>query len=269
MSGSFASDAVPRPVRTLLIANVAVFIVDYLTHGAYAFEWLALDPGRVTHGFQLWRLVTYMFVHDPTSFWHILINMLMLWMFGTPVAREMGERRFWTFYLLSGLFAGVCSLVFYAATRNPTVVIGASGALFALMVAFARFFPTQNFLIFFLFPVPAKYAVLIFAGIELLAITSNDRIAHIAHLGGALFAWIWLRRDLDLDPLAAWRARRARRGLEKARRAAEKIRSTMTDIDPILEKISRHGMQSLTGDERGKLAQASEMKRRQRGHVEV
>jgi membrane associated rhomboid family serine protease len=270
MSPGFVSEQMlPRPIRILLIANVAVFLVDFVTRGAYALDWLCLDPGRIVHEFQLWRLVSYMFVHDITPpFWHILINMLMLWMFGTPVAHAMGERRFWWFYMLSGAFAGLCSLVFYAVTGNPSIVIGASGAIFALMVAFARFFPTQQFLIFFLFPVQAKYAVFIFGGIELLAITSNDRIAHVAHLGGALFAWGFLRWDIQgFNPWEAWRSRQRKQGLKKKRREEEKLQEAMTDIDPILEKISRHGMQSLTREEKEKLDRVSELKRNRRGNV--
>jgi len=185
----------PRPIRILIGINVAVFLADFLTRGNYLFTWMALDPLLVTHGhYQYWRLLTYMFAHDYSGFIHILFNMLTLWMFGTPVAHEMGEGKFWRFYLFSGLFAGLCSLAFYAFTGNNAVIVGASGAIFALMFAFARFFPNSQILLFFIFPVSAKYAVLIIGAIELLLITSNDHIAHVAHLGGALFAWLYLRR---------------------------------------------------------------------------
>jgi len=259
----------PRPIRFLLIANVAIFLVDVLTRGAYLLPWLALAPDQVTQDFQIWRLFTYMFVHDTSPpFLHILFNMLMLWMFGTAVAQEMGERRFWILYLLAGFFAGVCSLLFYAATGNPSIVIGSSGAIFALMVAFARFFPHQNFLMFFLFPVPAKYAVLIIGAIELLLITSGDRIAHAAHLGGALFAWGWLSWESQaLGWLEAWDNRKVRARWKFEENKTNRMREAMENIDPILEKIARQGIQSLTQSEKETLDQVSEMKRRQRGHV--
>ncbi len=258
----------PRPVRILLIANIAVFLLDFVTRGMVVLPWLSLDPLRVVHHFEIWRLVTYMFVHDiHPPFLHILFNMLMLWMFGVPVAQVMGERRFWWFYLLSGVFAGLCSMVFYALLGDASLVIGASGALFALMVAFARFFPNQPFLMFFLFPVPAKYAVIIIGAVELLLITSNDHVAHIAHLGGALFAWGFLRWNVQgFNPVALWRDLQDRRRSNRDQRESEKLRAAMVDIDPILEKISRHGMQSLTRDEKEKLNRVSEMKRRQRGN---
>jgi membrane associated rhomboid family serine protease len=256
----------PRPIRILIGINVAVFLADFLTRGNYLFTWMALDPLLVTHGhYQYWRLLTYMFAHDYSGFIHILFNMLTLWMFGTPVAHEMGEGKFWRFYLFSGLFAGLCSLAFYAFTGNNAVIVGASGAIFALMFAFARFFPNSQILLFFIFPVSAKYAVLIIGAIELLLITSNDHIAHVAHLGGALFAWLYLRWDDGegglLDGLQRWRTRRR---WKKVQRETERTREAMEDIDPILEKIARQGIQSLTRDEREKLDRASALKRSQR-----
>ena len=263
------NSTLPNSIRTLLFLNVGIFLIDYLTHGAYLFQWLALDPMLVTHGHhQYWRLFTYMFVHDSTSFMHILFNMLTLWMFGTPVAQQMGESRFWRFYLLAGLFAGFCSLLFYAITRNDAIVIGASGAIFALMFAFARFFPTSQILLFFFFPVSAKYPVLIIGGIELLLITSNDHIAHIAHLGGALFAWLYLRfgegGESVFEEVKLWRTRRR---WEKVQREKEKMAAEMEDIDPILEKIARHGIQSLSREEKQKLDRVSALKRSQKGNI--
>ncbi len=266
MSFGYREQTLPQPIRILLILNVGIFFADYVTHGNYLFSWLSLDPQRVTHGhYEYWRIVTYMFVHDHSSFMHILFNMLTLWMFGTPVAQQMGDNRFWRFYILAGVFAGFCSLLFYAITRNDAVVIGASGAIFALMFAFARFFPTSQILLFFFFPVSAKYAVLIIGAIELLLITSNDHIAHIAHLGGALFAWIYLRWEDGGGLLDGWKHWQTRRRWEKARHETEKMEAAMEDIDPILEKIARHGIQSLTRLEKEKLDRVSELKRRQRG----
>ncbi len=269
MSFGYPDSTMPRPIRNLLILNIGIFLIDYLTHGEYLYNWLALDPMLVTHGhYQYWRIFTYMFVHDHGNIMHILFNMLTLWMFGTPVAQEMGENRFWRFYLLSGLFAGLCSLLFYALTGNNSVVIGASGAIFALMVAFARFFPASQILLFFFFPVSAKYAVLIIGAIELLLITSNDHIAHIAHLGGALFALAYLpweaRSGGLLDGFNHWQTRRR---WEKARRESEKMQAVMEDIDPILQKISRSGMQSLTREEKEKLDRVSALKRSQRDNI--
>lgn len=267
--GFTPSGSLPRALRILLIANVAIFLADKFTGGQYIRQWLALDPVLTLHNWELWRLATYLFVHDLNPpYFHILINMLLLWMFGTPLVEAMGERKFWWFYLSTGVFSGLCSLVFYSVTNNPTTVIGASGAIFGLMFAFAKFFPTQQFLIFFLFPVQARYAVLIFGAVELISITSNDRIAHMAHLGGAVFAWLYFTfEDRGAMAVARWKNRKVERAERAARRSEEEVGQVMVDIDPILKKISRTGMGSLTQEEKDMLEKASELKRKQKGKV--
>lgn len=267
--GFTPSGTLPRALRILLIANVVLFLADYATGGAYIRAWLALDPERTLHNWELWRLASYLFVHDLNPpFFHILINMLILWMFGTPLVEAMGERKFWWFYITTGVFSGLCSLVFYSVTNNPTTVIGASGALFGLMFAFARFFPTQQFLILFLFPVQARYAVIIFGAIELLSILSNDRIAHIAHLGGAVYAWLYFTfEERGASALARWKNRKAERAVRAVRRSEEELGQAMVDIDPILKKISKTGMDSLTKEEKETLQRVSEMKRKQKGKL--
>jgi membrane associated rhomboid family serine protease len=267
--GFTPSGTLPRALRILLIANVALFLVDKFTDGQYIRQWLALDPVLTLHNWELWRLATYLFVHDLNPpYFHILINMLLLWMFGTPLVEAMGERKFWWFYLTTGIFSGLCSLAFYTVTNNPTTVIGASGAIFGLMFAFAKFFPTQQFLIFFLFPVQARYAVLIFGAVELISITANDRIAHMAHLGGALYAWLYFTfEDRGAMAIARWKNRKVERAQRAAQRSQEEVGQVMVDIDPILKKISRTGMGSLTKEEKDMLEKASELKRKQKGKL--
>ena len=267
--GFTPSGTLPRALRILLIVNVAIFLVDKFTDGQYIRQWLALDPVLTLHNWELWRLATYLFVHDLNPpYFHILINMLLLWMFGTSLVETMGERKFWWFYIATGVFSGLCSLVFYSVTNNPTTVIGASGAIFGLMFAFAKFFPTQQFLIFFLFPVQARYAVLIFGAVELISITSNDRIAHMAHLGGALFAWLYFTFEgRGASALSRWKNRKVERAHRALQRSEEEVGQVMVDIDPILKKISRTGMGSLSKEEKDMLEKASELKRKQKGKV--
>lgn len=270
MSDAFSpSGTLPRAIKVLLIANVGLFLVDFLTKGSFVWEWFALDPHKVMQEFQVWRLGTYLFVHDlHPPFFHLLLNMLILWMFGSPLVETLGERKFYWFYFSTGVFSGLCSLVFYSITDNPTTIIGASGALFGLMVAFAIFWPTQQFLLLFLFPVQARYAVLIIGAIELLSITSNDRIAHITHLGGAVFAFAYFKLEGRGAYLVdRWRNRKVEQVKKAVRRNQEEAEQTMIDIDPILKKISQSGMGSLTKEEREKLEKASELKRKQKSKI--
>lgn len=262
------SGTVPRAIKVLLIANIGLFLVDMLTQRAYLYTWLALDPILVIQELQVWRLITYLFIHDTHSPFHILLNMLILWMFGSPLVETLGERKFTWFYFSTGAFSAVCTLIFYTITDNPTTVIGASGALFGLMVAFAIFWPTQQFLLLFLFPVQARYAVLIIGAIELVSITYNDRIAHVTHLGGALFAYLYFKLEgRGADLLDSWRNRKVEHTRRAAKRTEVENTQTMIDIDPILKKISISGMNSLTKEEKEKLEKASELKRKQKSKI--
>ncbi len=259
----------PRVVKGLLIINVIVFLVDLFTQGAWIQHYFALDSYRIIHDYQIWRFATYMFVHALNPpFFHILFNMLMLWMFGVPLVQIMGEKKFLGFYLGAGIFSALCSLLFYSLTGKMSPIIGASGALFALMFAFAKYFPTQQFQMFFVFSVEARYAVLIIGAIEILLMVSNDGIAHITHLGGALFAFIFLRYE-SVGENMLWKFQhRKETSLHKAvQKSKVVVQEAMIDIDPILKKISEFGMGALTADEKEKLDKASEIKRRQKNKI--
>ncbi len=260
--------ALPRIIKILLGVNVGLFLLEFLTGGVLLRTYFSLDHTALSQ-FQIWRLVTYMFVHSVAPpFLHILFNMLMLWMFGVPLVYVLGEKKFAWFYFAAGVFSAFCTLIFFSFTGATNPVIGASGAIFGLMFAFAKFFPTQQFLMFFIFPVQARYAVLIIGGISLMLITSNDGIAHITHLGGALFAFLFFRyEDKIYDFYHGFKNRRGVRMEKEARKSETVIEQVMVDIDPILKKISETGISSLSKEEREKLQKASELKRKQKSKI--
>ena len=189
-----------RTVVHMLIAwNVIIFLIQVLAvqfrfaqASPYTTVWipdlLALTPSAVLHG-QLWQLVTYMFLHG--DFWHVAFNMFMLWMFGTPLQDLWGPRRFLTYYMITGVGAGVVN-----ALLSPSSAIGASGAVYGLLLAFAMTFPNRRILLLlFPYPIRAKYLVLILGAVEVLMMTffSRDGIAHLAHLGGLLTGFLYLK----------------------------------------------------------------------------
>ena len=127
------------------------------------FRFLRTGTARRVSRLEIWQLVTYMFLHSLQSFWHILFNMLTLWMFGSPVEETWGTRRFLQYYFLCGVGAGVCVVVANLAFGDPYQrVIGASGAIYGLLLAYGMLFPNQEVLFAFLFPIKAKYMVMIF-----------------------------------------------------------------------------------------------------------
>lgn len=180
-------------IKALILTNVAVFALQKLAPflGPSPIEPIfGLTPSLVAGGW-VWQIVTYMFLHSTSWLGHLLLNMLMLWMFGTEIERAWGTREFVKYYFICGIGAGLTScLLFWNSTT-----IGASGAVFGVMLAYAFLFPNRQILFWFIFPMRALTFVLLCAGIELYSLLSlSDGVAHIAHLGGMLFGFLYLKR---------------------------------------------------------------------------
>ena len=206
--GGFLS-SVPPVTRNIIIINIIMFAATWLSETVFNStvfgKYLALWYPSEGLPFRIWQPLTYMFMHG--GFWHIFFNMYTLWMFGGVVERMIGQRKYLAFYLLCGLGAAACHLGVMSVTGDiyhPTV--GASGAIYGLLIAFAMLFPESRLTL--LFPpvsLSAKWMVVIFAGIELLTgITGTaDGVAHFAHLGGMLVGFLlilwWRRRGTLFD----------------------------------------------------------------------
>lgn len=235
-SGGFGLGITPV-VKKLIIANVAVFFLTAFL-GAFSqrlqFDFIllfGLVPEKFLFGLHLWQPLTYLFLHS--GFMHIFFNMFALWMFGTTLERDWGSRRFLRYYFLTGVGAGLLSVLVtavssqagWAAVRGPLTpmqipTIGASGAVYGLLLAFGLLYPHTPILVMFLFPIPARIFVLIFGALAFFSALSGPGtgIAHVAHLGGMIFGYIYLRGD-NLFYRAAnsygdWRRRQARRKFE-------------------------------------------------------
>jgi len=151
------------------------------------------DSGMLIElSFYPWQLFTYMFLHG--GFFHLLLNMFALWMFGVELENLWGQKRFLTYYLVCGLGAGVSNLLIAPLFGPVGPTVGASGAIYGILVAFGYLFPNRNIYIYGLIPVKAKYLVIFYMLIELFAVTgsTNSGIAHMAHLGGGVVGLIYL-----------------------------------------------------------------------------
>ncbi|MBI2817309.1 MAG: rhomboid family intramembrane serine protease [Acidobacteria bacterium] len=181
-------------VKQLLIANIAVYVLASLLIPlgfGRPFAWLVLNPYSVTHDFYVWQLVTYMFLHQPfPTLFHILFNMFALWMFGSDLERTWGTRRFFMYYFVCGIGAGLTAIVL---ASSP--VMGASGAIYGILLAYGMMFPDRMIFLYFLIPIKAKYFVMIMAGIEFMSQLTlpGSAVSHMAHLGGMAFGFAYLR----------------------------------------------------------------------------
>jgi len=209
----------------------------------------ALKPSLVLFQGQIWRVATYSVLHGGT--WHILLNMFALWMFGTEIEEIWGTKRFITFYILSAVGSGIISLLTIF-TGDP-LIIGASGAIYSLLVIYAYYFPDRRLLLFFIIPVSARTAVIIFIIAEILTFNNGDNISHLTHLGGILVAFIYIKVYNPLNALLnEQKVKNAEKKIrDNAKRVLEKKEYMETVIDPILKKISEDGIDSLSFKEKG------------------
>jgi membrane associated rhomboid family serine protease len=215
----------PAAVKWLLIVNIGLFLLYFIavrTGFGGVFRVFGLSPLAVLDHFAVWQLVSYMFLHDPMGIFHILFNMFTLWMFGADLERDWGAKRFLQYYFLCGIGAGICDVAANAMVGSwYTRTIGASGAIYGLLLAFGLMYPDRIVLFSFLFPIKAKYFVMIMGAIAFLYSVSggNSGVSNVAHLGGMIFGYAYLKirfRRLDLlgnlaREYQTWKLRRARR----------------------------------------------------------
>lgn len=205
---------IPEGVRLLLILNGAVFVIFHWLLGSSPGirDWLALSSDGVLHG-KIWQLGTYLFFHH--NFTHLFFNMFYLFMFGGMVERAWGRRAFLQYYFVTGIGAGIVWTLVHLG--SPIVTLGASGAIYALLLAFGVLFPNSTVLLFFIIPIRAKYLVAMLIGVELLYLmsTTQDGVAHLVHLAGAAIGYLYIRHGGGrfefpsvVDKVRRWRMRR-------------------------------------------------------------
>lgn len=249
---SFGPGGLSPWIKWMLIVNGGLYVLQLIVPQITMY--LGLIPARFFADFPNWLFTpfTYMFLHG--GFLHVAFNMFVLWMFGTEIEHTWGTKAFRRFYLLAGFSGGLLTLIINYGQVGVTV--GASAAIYGVLVAYWFMFPNRMLYIYFLIPVKVKYAI---PGMMLLVfLTGGARVAHMAHLGGALFAvlymkgdWHWLRFGRSIKNL---RYRRKEAKLQKNREKAEDI---MKRVDAILDKINEVGIDNLTPAERKFLEEAS------------
>jgi membrane associated rhomboid family serine protease len=280
--------------KWLVGLNIVAFVVQMLTRGnpvvnefgvpiAPNLGWftqaLWLDVDKVLHG-EIWRLLTYAFLHDTSNLWHILFNMLFLWWFGNDVEDLYGHREFLTFYLTAAVVSGLAYLAAFLVGLNMGPVVGASGAVTAVLLVCACHFPTRVIYLFLFLPVPIWVFVVFSVVQDTFGLLGRSRngIASSAHLGGAAFGFLYYklhwRLTQFLPRLQAWKRRRSQPHLrvyqEDEPHTPVSVAAAVDDeqleakMDAILEKISRVGKEHLTEGELQVLRRASEKFKRRR-----
>jgi membrane associated rhomboid family serine protease len=203
----FGPGPVTPVVKLLIWSNVAMFVLSWLVPDIVPY--LGLQPAAVFSRLFIWQPITYMFLH--AGMLHILFNMLALWMFGVELERRWGPRFFLKYYLITGIGAAATTLALaltpgqVGTAMRDAVTVGASGAIYGLLLAYALYFPDKPIYVWALFPIPAKYFVMIMGAIAFMSSAGGDRggVAYSAHLGGLVAGYVYLRiwRGHPLDAI--------------------------------------------------------------------
>ena len=273
----------PPVIKTLLISNVAVFFLTIFLGAIHLREFGLTDIIMsffplypIGAGFQPWQLFTYMFLHG--GFMHLFFNMLALWMFGMELENTWGSKKFLGYYLLCGIGAGLSTLFISPLFGVAGPTVGASGAIYGVLIAFGMMYPDRPIFVYFLLPIRARYFVLLYILIEVYSgVTgTSDGVAHFAHLGGAAVGFVYLlfdQRRLRISTL--WSTTKDQfvhpERVTKVHSIQHRNISDATyydvnehensvnqqQIDEILDKISQNGYQSLSEKEKKILFEAS------------
>ena len=274
----------PRPrlsaVAQIIALTIAVFLLQLLTvsgdpgevRDSVVERWLRMDVETVFSGGQVWRLATYALCHNRENIFHIAMNLMMLYFAGQMVLSVMSEREFRWFYAASAVFAGIVSLVFCRFFLPDASILGASGAVLAVLTVAALHYPRREVLLMGIVPLQMRWLLLLYVAMDLLPLLSGSwrlsRTAHTAHLGGVLFGFLYFRQNMNFSrwleelPRRAGRPKKNRNLKLFAPAASES--SLDEQVDKILQKISAQGEASLTSTERQILTQASQQLRKNR-----
>jgi len=257
--------SIPPMVRLLLGVNIGVFILQKLA-GWDPITNFALVPAEIWP-YKLYTLVSYMFLHG--GWLHIGFNMFMLWMFGTAIEYAWGGRLFMKYYFVCGIGGGITQALVGLGFGGAYIpIIGASAAIMGLLLAYGMMYPNQLVYLYGLIGIRMKYLVVGLVLVDLIGAlgrASGSTVAHFAHLGGMLFGYLYLSLDSQLgDVVRRMRATFARRKMEQNRQNVYRQSGWTSQggpgeasVDEILEKISEHGIESLTPREREILRNAS------------
>jgi len=265
MKGPGSASSYQGWVIKLIVVNIIAYVFQIFTasnqtpHAMSALTYyLGLTPALVVEKGFIWQVVSYMFLHSTSGFFHIFFNMYAVLIFGTPIEQEWGSRKFVGYYLFCGAGAGISILLINLISQGgayhiPT--IGASGAVFGLLLAFGVLYPNAEILLFFFIPIKAKYLVMLYGLVELYLelFGGQSSISHIGHLGGLFFGIVYFlitRRSSIKFRTKMFAARMEK----KAAEIAPKIGSTAVQDERakqkgILARLRQGGAAALSDDE--------------------
>ena len=244
-------------IKILVSVNFGIFLLQTVarTEGLF-FPLFGLVPKMVWSEFMIWQPFTYLFFHG--GIWHVLINMFVLWMFGSELERIWGKGHFLKFYFVTGVGAGLVTMIFGLNSMTP--IVGASGAVYGVLLAYGLTYPNRTVYLYGIIPIKSLWFVI---GIGVIAFMSSfdnvSQISHLTHLSGMVIGYLMLKRPIRFNDL--WFTIRKRTLEYKIKHEEKKVsqhQAIEREIDRILDKINREGFDSLTEEEHDRLYKGSQ-----------
>ena len=239
-------------IKVLVSVNFGIFVLQTLSNAeGLFFPLFGLVPKMVWSELMIWQPFTYLFFHG--GIWHVLINMFVLWMFGSELERLWGKSHFLKFYFVTGVGSGLLTMLFSLQSMTP--IVGASGAIYGVLLAYGLTYPNRQIYLYGIIPIKSIWFVI---GIGMIAFMSSfnniSQVSHITHLSGMLIGYLMLKRPVEWRSL--WFSIRKRtleyRVVQEEKKATHRQKIEQ-DIDIILDKINREGFDSLSQKEQDSL----------------
>ena len=253
LSPSLFTDA----IKFIISINFLIFILQYLSGMEdELFTIFGIVPSKTFGELMLWQPFTYLFFHG--GIWHVLINMFVLWMFGSELEKFWGKKEFLRFFFITGIGSGLITILFSLSSTKP--VVGASGAIYGVLLAYGFMFPNRLVYLYFLIPIKVKYLVMLIGAIAFFSSLNpgNSNISHLTHLSGMVIGFIYLRSSINwntINHFVIHRKDEIKRHYEDKKN--EKREALKLQVDAILDKINDVGYDNLSESEREFLFKAS------------
>ena len=253
---SYRPNLFTNAIKILVSVNFGIFVLQTISNAeALFFPLFGLVPKMVWSELMIWQPITYLFFHG--GIWHVLINMFVLWMFGSELERIWGKHRFLKFYFMTGIGSGLITMLFSLQSMTP--IVGASGAVYGVLLAYGLTYPNRQIYLYGIIPIKSIWFVI---GIGFIAFMSSfnnlSQVSHITHLSGMLIGYLKLKRPFQWKNF--WFSIRKKtleyQVLQKEKKLSH-IQKIEHDVDIILDKINREGFDKLSKDEQDQLYEGS------------
>ena len=253
---SYRPNLFTNAIKILVSVNFGIFVLQTISNAeALFFPLFGLVPKMVWSELMIWQPITYLFFHG--GIWHVLINMFVLWMFGSELERIWGKPRFLKFYFMTGIGSGLITMLFSLQSMTP--IVGASGAVYGVLLAYGLTYPNRQIYLYGIIPIKSIWFVL---GIGFIAFMSSfnnlSQVSHITHLSGMLIGYLMLKRPFQWKNF--WFSIRKKtleyQVLQKEKKLSH-IHKIEHDVDIILDKINRERFDKLSKDEQDQLYEGS------------